>query len=370
MYPTNYKTGATIMCKKVFISYAWEDSNFSEKVLAFSNKLRKNGIDAIIDQYEESPDMGWPIWMENQIESSDYVLVVSTKTYFEKFKQMQNGKGVTWEISSIYQSLYNMQGHNDKFIPVVFCEDDKQYVLKALQPYTIYNLETQFEKLRNRILEIPNVIKPPVVKPLPERNRKCMFVSSPINIELWDKARWRGTAFLYYPNGGWFLGLLYSGNKNAAIEIFDEWKEYDDIDKHLEIVFIEGNINKLPPNGYTCLIQPNMSESINRIKSVNGDDETIVLTVSRFQRMYPKDNFLLYNKFKEIYYKNKGKPIPIVPVTIIDKKKDITLDNIEVNIKSILYTRNIRYMKAKDIKRTDIESCVIPDFNQEFPLET
>ena len=204
----------------------------------------------------------------------------------------------------------------------MFCEDDKQYVLKALQPYTIYNLETQFEKLRNRILEIPNVIKPPVVKPLPERNRKCMFVSSPINIELWDKARWRGTAFLYYPNGGWFLGLLYSGNKNAAIEIFDEWKEYDDIDKHLEIVFIEGNINKLPPNGYTCLIQPNMSESINRIKSVNGDDETIVLTVSRFQRMYPKDNFLMYNKFKEIYYKNKGKPIPIVPVTIIDKKTD------------------------------------------------
>ncbi len=357
------------MCKKVFISYAWEDSSFSEKILEFSNKLRKNGIDAIIDQYEENPDMGWPLWMENQIENSDFVLVVSTKTYFEKFKQVKSGKGVTWEIGSIYQSLYNLQGHNDKFIPVVFSEDDKQYVLKALQPYTIYNLETQFEKLRNRILGIPNVIKPPVVKPLPERNRKCMFISSPINIELWDKAGWKGTAFLYHPIGGWLLGLVYSGDKKAATKIFDEWKKFDDIDKHLDIVFIEGNINKLPPNGYTCLIMPNMSESINRIKRINGDDETMVLTISRFQRMYPTDNFAMFNKFKDIYHKNKGKPIPIVPVTIDDKRKDFSLDNMKVHIDRIIYTHNIRFMDAKDIKRNDIESCVIPDYNDEFPLD-
>ena len=108
------------MAKKVFISYAWEDESFSQAILEFSNKLRANGIDANIDQYEENPDMGWPIWMEQQIETSDYVLVVATKTYLDKFLQLQQGKGVSWEISSIYQSLYNLQGHNDKFIPIVF----------------------------------------------------------------------------------------------------------------------------------------------------------------------------------------------------------------------------------------------------------
>ena len=106
------------MAKKVFISYAWEDESFSQAILEFSNKLRANGIDANIDQYEENPDMGWPIWMEQQIETSDYVLVVATKTYLDKFLQLQQGKGVSWEISSIYQSLYNSQGHNDKFIPI------------------------------------------------------------------------------------------------------------------------------------------------------------------------------------------------------------------------------------------------------------
>ena len=93
------------MPKKVFISYAWEDDAFSEKILSCSNKLRENGIDAIIDQYEENPDMGWPIWMEQQIEESDFVLIVATKSYMEKYKQCQQGKGVSWEISSIYQSL-------------------------------------------------------------------------------------------------------------------------------------------------------------------------------------------------------------------------------------------------------------------------
>lgn len=356
------------MCKKVFISYAWEDVTFSEKILKLSNKLRENGIDAIIDQYEENPDLGWPMWMENQIENSDYVLVVSTKTYFDKFKQLKNGKGVTWEISSIYQSLYNLQGHNDKFIPVVFFEDDKQYVLKALQPYTVYNLETQFDKLKNRILGIPNVIKPPVVKPLPEIGRKCMFITSPINIELWDKAKWMGTSFFIYKNGGWLLGLVYAGDKKAAVKIFDEWKKLDDIDKNLDIVFIEGDINKLPPNGYTCLIMPKMTESINRARSINGDGETMILTISRFQRMYPTDNFATFKKFKDVYYQNHGKPIPIVPVTIIDKKKEFSYDNIEVHIESIIFTHNIRFLDAKDIKRTDIESCVIPDFNDNYPI--
>ena len=68
------------MAKKVFISYAWEDEKFSQTILDFSNKLRANGIDANIDQYEENPDMGWPIWMEQQIDNSDFVLVVATKT--------------------------------------------------------------------------------------------------------------------------------------------------------------------------------------------------------------------------------------------------------------------------------------------------
>ena len=38
----------------VFISYSQDSLSFSDKVLDFSNRLRSEGIDAILDQYEEA----------------------------------------------------------------------------------------------------------------------------------------------------------------------------------------------------------------------------------------------------------------------------------------------------------------------------
>jgi len=47
---------------KVFISYSHDSPEHADKVLAFANKLRSEGIDAVLDQYEESPPEGWPMW--------------------------------------------------------------------------------------------------------------------------------------------------------------------------------------------------------------------------------------------------------------------------------------------------------------------
>ena len=354
------------MAKKVFISYAWEDESFSQAILEFSNKLRANGIDANIDQYEENPDMGWPIWMEQQIETSDYVLVVATKTYLDKFLQLQQGKGVSWEISSIYQSLYNLQGHNDKFIPIVFNEEDKKYIVKALQPYTNYNITTQFDKLANRIKGIKNVEKPPVIEALPPKIRRRMFVSTPIDLELWDKAKWRGVAFFTVPGQGNFLGFLYEGEKDAAKKIFSQWQKTKNLDDYVTISFIEGDIEGLPPNGYTCLVAPNLEAMANRMDS---DDEELVLTISRFQRMYPTDNFMMFNKFKRITLNNPNQPVPIVPVTLIDAKKGFGGDNLEPQFDDMVFIKNVHYVDAKNIKPNDQESCVIPKFNSNFPKQ-
>lgn len=357
------------MAKKVFISYAWDNVDFAQKILGFSNRLRENGIDANIDQYEENPDMGWPIWMEQQIKTSDYVLVVGTKTYYEKFKQLQNGKGVSWEISSIYQSLYDLQGHNDKFIPVVFHDDDKQYIADALQPYTIYNISHQFQKLVNRIKGIPNVIKPPIKEQLQPKMPKTIFVSSPINLDLWDKAKWKGVAFLFIPDVGSALALTFEGNEQAAVQIFEEWQKIDKLDEYIDVCFIEGDIDKLPPNGYTCLIGPNIDQSIKRAIESEGLNEVLVLTINRFQRMYPQDGFKMYNRFKRIVEINKGKPVPILPVTLANMENEITFNNLKPHFDKIVYTKNVRYIKADDIKITDYECCVIPEFNSDFPRE-
>ena len=68
----------------VFISYSQDSIAFADQVLDFSNRLRSEGIDTILDQYEEAPPEGWPRWMENSINKADYVIVVGSKGYYNK----------------------------------------------------------------------------------------------------------------------------------------------------------------------------------------------------------------------------------------------------------------------------------------------
>lgn len=354
--------------KKVFISYAWEDQDFSEKILNFSNTLREHGIDATIDQYEENPDQGWPIWMENQIDNSDFVLIVCTKTYLEKFKQQQSGKGVTWECGTIYQKLYELQGHNDKFIPIVFNDGDIQNIVPALKPYTFYNVEKNLQKLENRINGIPNTIKPPVnTTPLPEKERKTAFISSPIDIELWDKAKWGGVGFVDVPHGGWIMGLVFNGDKDSALKIFENWQKIPNLDDYLTVTFVEGDIEKLPANGYTCLLAPNMEESLKRAKEFSKDTD-IIFTFNRFQRMYPKDNFYAFNIFKSLVLKHKGIKFIMTPLTPKQQNSSGGF-GYDINLDKAVGISNIYYKDADKIKKGDVESCVIPKFNKGFPLD-
>jgi len=58
---------------RVFTSYSHDSTEHEERVLALSNRLRIDGVDSIIDQYESPPE-GWPIWMERQFDEADFVL--------------------------------------------------------------------------------------------------------------------------------------------------------------------------------------------------------------------------------------------------------------------------------------------------------
>ena len=53
---------------KVFISYSHDSKEHAERVLSLSDRLRRDGVDSQIDQYELSPPEGWPRWMVNKVE--------------------------------------------------------------------------------------------------------------------------------------------------------------------------------------------------------------------------------------------------------------------------------------------------------------
>ena len=162
---------------KVFISYSHDSQEHKDRVLALSNRLREGGIDCQIDQYEESPAKGWPQWCADQVEESQFVLVACTETYLRRFKgreETAKGPGGTWEGHIITQELYNAQGKNDKFVPVIFSEQDGAHIPVTLQGATRYDLGAidGYEALYRRLTAQPKIKVPPVggVTAMPARD--------------------------------------------------------------------------------------------------------------------------------------------------------------------------------------------------------
>ena len=52
---------------RVFISYSHDSAEHRDRVLELADRLRADGIDAMIDQYVQFPPEGWPAWCEAEI---------------------------------------------------------------------------------------------------------------------------------------------------------------------------------------------------------------------------------------------------------------------------------------------------------------
>src|SRR5687767_1819513 len=94
---------------KVFISYSHDSRDHEDRVLGLADRLRKDGVDALIDQYVPAPPDGWPIWMDVEIQRADFVLLVCTDVYLRRVERREEpgkGRGVLWETKLIYTHLY------------------------------------------------------------------------------------------------------------------------------------------------------------------------------------------------------------------------------------------------------------------------
>jgi hypothetical protein len=168
---------------KVFISYSWDSDKHKDDVLKLADRLLADGIDCNLDQYEVSPPEGWPHWMRNQVDQSDFVLVVCTEQYKRRFQgkeEFGKGKGVTWEGAIINQLIYD-QVSNTKFIPVIFSPQQDSYIPTELRRFTYYSLNTEnldsdrgYENLYRHLTKQPLNKKPKLgkLRSLPPRQRQ------------------------------------------------------------------------------------------------------------------------------------------------------------------------------------------------------
>lgn len=100
----------------VFISYSWDSESHKRWVLELATRLRRDGIDAIIDQTHMHLGGESPHFMEKSITESRYVLVICTKKYKERFDGRTRGAGYEGHI--ITAQMVSRVG-TGKFIPVL-----------------------------------------------------------------------------------------------------------------------------------------------------------------------------------------------------------------------------------------------------------
>ena len=172
---------------KVFISYSHDSPGHKRWVAEFAAKLRHNGIDAILDQWDLGLGDDVTRFMERGIVDSDRVLVICTDKYVNKANADEGGVG--YERMIVNSELVKNLG-TDKFIPIIREASGKEKTPTYLgtRVYADFRIDSQFdaecEKLIREIHEMPIINKPSLGKnPFPSVESDTQLVDIPEQIE-------------------------------------------------------------------------------------------------------------------------------------------------------------------------------------------
>jgi len=150
---------------RVFISYSHDSPEHKRWVANLATKLRKRGVDVILDQWDLGLGNDVPKFMEKGVYESDRVLMICTEPYVAKADEGEGGVG--YEAMIVTGELIQDLG-TSKFIPVVrqTCESPSRP--KSLSTRLYVNLsegqdeEGQFELLLRELHQVPKEEKPPL----------------------------------------------------------------------------------------------------------------------------------------------------------------------------------------------------------------
>ena len=149
---------------KVFISYSHDSPEHKQWVSKLAVKLRRDGVDVILDQWNLGPDNDVTQFMEHGIKNSDRVLVICTDSYVRKANIGEVGFGDD-ELMIVTRRIVENKGIN-KFIPIVrqtLWEDKTPDFLKE-RVYIDFTDDDQFEKRFEELLH-ERLLVPPLQRP-------------------------------------------------------------------------------------------------------------------------------------------------------------------------------------------------------------
>ena len=193
----------------VFISYTHDTDEHMRRVLQLADRLRSGAINCFIDQYIEAPGRGWPAWCTEQVQDSDFVLVVCSEPYLRRFNGKEipgRGLGGAWEGFVITQQLYNSQLKSQKFIPIVVTAGHAEFIPVFLEGFTRYDVSRaeDYERLYRRLTNQPFITPPPLGSQIEMPHRDNLDTSDKIRFE--KQRRKQAQRNLPFPRNHFFTG--------------------------------------------------------------------------------------------------------------------------------------------------------------------
>ncbi len=152
---------------KVFISYSHDSPEHKQWVSELGAKLRHNGVDTILDQWDLGLGDDRTLFMERGVKESDRVLVICTDSYVSKANAGIGGVG--YERMIVTAQLVQDLGTN-KFIPIIrqASEQEKMPTFLGARVYIDFTDENQFDETFDELLHelhrVPVIQKPPLGK--------------------------------------------------------------------------------------------------------------------------------------------------------------------------------------------------------------
>ena len=136
---------------KVFISYSHDSPEHEQWVSELGAKLRRNDVNAIVDQQGLGPGTGLAQFMEVGVRDCDRVLVICTDNYVRKANNREGGVG--YEIEIITAQLVQNLGTN-KVIPIIrqASGQEKMPTCLGTRVYIDFTDDSQFDERFDELL--------------------------------------------------------------------------------------------------------------------------------------------------------------------------------------------------------------------------
>ena len=148
----------------VFVSYSHDDLDHKRWVLELSTRLRRSGVDVILDQWDLTAGQDLASFMSNSLDKADRVLMVCTPNYVAKANK---GKGGVGAERMILTAEYLSNIDSKKVIPVI-----KKHGTPSVPTFFQTKLyidfskssefEASFDDLLRNILDQPLIKKPEI----------------------------------------------------------------------------------------------------------------------------------------------------------------------------------------------------------------